>query len=97
MPTLRERKKRKTNEAIVAEAARLFMSKGFAETTIDEIAAAAEVGVGTLYNYYKSKYELPLKRASSIMSTLINIVASQILSRIFLEAKKCIPEQGKSC
>jgi AcrR family transcriptional regulator len=67
MPTLRERKKRKTNETIVAEAARLFMAKGFAETTIDEIAAAAEVGVGTLYNYYKSKYELLLAVVETIV------------------------------
>ena len=68
MPTLRERKKRKTNETIVAEAARLFKANGFANTTIDEIAAAAEVGVGTLYNYYANKYELLLEVVETFVS-----------------------------
>lgn len=68
MPTLRERKKRQTNEKIIAAAKHLFTANGFDKTTIDDIAADAEVGVGTLYNYYANKYELLLAVVEEIVS-----------------------------
>jgi Bacterial regulatory proteins, tetR family len=49
MPGLRERKKRLKLQRIIAEARQLFVHKEFAETTIQEIAEAADVGFGTLY------------------------------------------------
>jgi TetR/AcrR family fatty acid metabolism transcriptional regulator len=41
--------------AIVAAAERVFARSGFYETKMTEIAREAGVGVGTLYNYFKSK------------------------------------------
>ncbi|WP_085521845.1 TetR/AcrR family transcriptional regulator [Tuberibacillus sp. Marseille-P3662] len=58
MSGLRERKKAKTREAILRSAKRLFMSQGFMNTAMSDIAFDCEVGVGTLYNYYKSKSKL---------------------------------------
>jgi len=58
MSGLRERKKLKTQAAIVESAKRLFLSEGYAKTTMNDIAFDCDVGVGTLYNYYKSKAEL---------------------------------------
>ncbi|MGE5605066.1 MAG: TetR/AcrR family transcriptional regulator, partial [Bacteroidota bacterium] len=36
----------------------LFEKKGFEQTTVDEIAAVAELGKGTIYSYFKSKEEI---------------------------------------
>lgn len=39
---------------------RLFAENGFAETTLDQIAAAAGVARATFYNYFKSKEDVAL-------------------------------------
>ncbi|MCL1893784.1 MAG: TetR/AcrR family transcriptional regulator [Holophagaceae bacterium] len=44
--------------AIVQSALKLFASKGIAETSIPDIAEAANVAVGTLYCYFASKEAL---------------------------------------
>jgi AcrR family transcriptional regulator len=58
---LRERKKLKTRAALQTEAMRLFLEKGFAQTTIEEIAGAAEVSPSTFFNYFSSKEDLVLQ------------------------------------
>lgn len=55
---LRERKKARTRAAIQREALRLFERQGYAETTVDEIAAAAEVSQSTFFRYFPTKEEL---------------------------------------
>jgi len=55
---LRERKKLIRLQRIVASARTLFLDKGFTTTTIQDIAAEADVGLGTLYLYAKSKEDL---------------------------------------
>jgi AcrR family transcriptional regulator len=55
---LRERKKLMRLQRIVASARKLFVDKGFTTTTIQDIAAEADVGLGTLYLYAKSKEDL---------------------------------------
>ncbi|OFE11238.1 hypothetical protein PHACT_15490 [Pseudohongiella acticola] len=55
---LRERKKLIRLQRIVAAARLLFIDKGFNTTTIQDIAAEADVGLGTLYLYAKSKEDL---------------------------------------
>ncbi len=55
---LREQKKQKAQDNILQNAGNLFLTKGYAGTTLEEIAARAEIGVGTLYNYYDSKAEV---------------------------------------
>lgn len=52
---LRERKRRATHQRIADEAARLATAKGVAATTIDEIAAAAQVGRATFFRYFDAK------------------------------------------
>jgi AcrR family transcriptional regulator len=54
-PGLRERKKRRTRASIQKEAMRLFLEKGYEETTIEDIADAVEISPSTFFNYFPSK------------------------------------------
>jgi AcrR family transcriptional regulator len=58
LTSLRERKRERTRQAILAAASALLARRGLRETTMEEIAARAEVAVGTLYNYFGSKTAL---------------------------------------
>jgi len=52
---LRERKKIQTKETIQREAYRLFEEQGYANTTVEQIAEAAEVSPSTFFRYFPSK------------------------------------------
>jgi AcrR family transcriptional regulator len=57
-PSLRERNKQRAREAIVEAATDLFSERGYAATTLAEIAAAAGVAPSTLHNYYPAKSDI---------------------------------------
>ena len=54
----RSRKKAQTRARIVSVAQQLFAASGFEAVTINEIAAAAQVSVQTVFNHVASKEEL---------------------------------------
>ena len=58
MSSLRQRHAERTRDAIVAAAFELFASKGYAETTIDEIAERADVAPRTFFRYFPAKEAL---------------------------------------
>lgn len=55
---LRERKKLKTKEAIQRAAMRLIEKQGYEETTVEDIAAAAEISPSTFFNYFPTKEDV---------------------------------------
>jgi AcrR family transcriptional regulator len=55
--TLRERKKLLTRGRLLAAAEDLFAAKGYHATTMDEIAARADVARATAFNYFPRKEE----------------------------------------
>jgi AcrR family transcriptional regulator len=59
-PGLRERKRRRTFSAIQGEALRLFVAEGYEQTTIEQIAEAAEVSPSTIFRYFPTKEDLVL-------------------------------------
>ena len=46
------------HQAILAAATRVFLDKGYAGTSMDEIAASAEVGKQTVYKHFSDKRQL---------------------------------------
>jgi AcrR family transcriptional regulator len=56
--TRKERERATRRKEIIDAAQNLFISKGFENTTMDEIAEKAEFGKPTLYSYFKSKDEI---------------------------------------
>ncbi|HEU5430870.1 MAG TPA: TetR family transcriptional regulator, partial [Thermomicrobiales bacterium] len=57
---LRERKKAKTRAALQEHALRLIREQGYAATTIEQIAEAAEVSPSTFFRYFPTKEDAVL-------------------------------------
>src|ERR1035437_5759799 len=60
--SLKLRKQQVVRDALSAAAERLFLSQGFEETTVEQIALAAGVSRRTFFRYYKSKEDVMVDR-----------------------------------
>lgn len=78
-----ERKKRETRQKIIRVALDLFQSQGFSRTTMEQIAAAADIARKTLYNYF------PVKEA--IIDAYVQGV-SQGFAQEFIDSVNNLPD-----
>jgi len=72
MSDLRKKHREKRQAAIIDAAKRLLAEKGYRATSIEEIAAAAEVSPATVYNYFNSKSELVLFSLSEATELMLS-------------------------
>jgi TetR/AcrR family transcriptional regulator len=73
----KEREKEARREEIITAAERIFFGKGLSTSTMDDVAAAAELSKGTLYLYYRSKEDLFLA---------VTLRGMELMYRMFEEA-----------
>jgi AcrR family transcriptional regulator len=81
----RARKKAETRERIVAAGLEVFARKGIVAATIDEIAFAADVGKGTIYNYFRTKEDIVVAFLVSVEHDVQREVARLTVGRASLE------------
>jgi AcrR family transcriptional regulator len=67
---------------ICAAALELFSSKGFHETTMEEVANAAGVAKGTIYLYFESKEHLLLALKRDFMAGLTEAITGIVAEAI---------------
>jgi AcrR family transcriptional regulator len=68
------RRQRRNRDALIAAARDIMTEKGVEAATMLEIAERADVGAGTVYNYFKSKDDL----AIAVLETLMHDLAVRI-------------------
>ena len=68
-------------QIILKAAEKLFLSKGYEDTTMDQIANESEFSKGTLYNYFKSKDDLYLAIGTKAYEIIIDY------TKYFVESK----------
>jgi AcrR family transcriptional regulator len=78
-PGLRERKKQKTRWSIQEHALRLFQEQGYEQTTVDQIAAAAEISPSTFFRYFKTKEDVVIEDEYDPL--LLRLIAEQPADR----------------
>lgn len=74
---LRERKKLRTRRALVVAALRLFRTKGYAQTTVAEIAAEADVATKTFFNYFGGKDEVLFADAEDRVDIMLRTITER--------------------
>ncbi len=98
---LRKKKKFQARQKILLAAAQQFKFKGFANTSIADIMQTANLGVGTFYNYFRSKEDVLLTLAKNlcegveknILSTeKSNLSSTELLEQCCISTAKLIDE-----
>lgn len=77
---MRKQQKEK-HDRILKEAGRLFLENGYSDTKIIDIAKAAGVAKGTVYEYFPSKDDIVLEWIDTIMSLGMERIIEEVESR----------------
>lgn len=101
--SLRERRKQETLERIERAGWRLFTSQGYEATSTREIALAADIGTGTLFNYFPEKRALLIhlmrKRldaaAHKALETMQDGTLEEQLAQLFSALTRCYARERR--
>ncbi len=74
---LRERKKQQTRARIVGVALDLCETQGFEHTTVEQIAAAADVSARTVNRYFETKEDIVLAPIEDVLRTATDLLRAQ--------------------
>jgi AcrR family transcriptional regulator len=85
-PGLRARKRRETRERLTRAAMALFLERGFEATTLDDIAAAADISRRSFFHYFESKEDVVFAWQEESTAALIAAVAARPASESMLAA-----------
>jgi AcrR family transcriptional regulator len=84
--SLRARKKAATRDRLMSAALRLFGTKGFENTSVDEIAAAADVAPRTFFRYFPTKVDVLFADHDERVALLRETLASRPPGQSVVEA-----------
>jgi AcrR family transcriptional regulator len=85
-PGLRERKKEQTRRSIAEKARALFQERGFDAVSVAEVARAADVSEGTVFNYFPTKEELFYGGMEAFEARLVDAVRTRPPGQSVLES-----------
>lgn len=88
--SLRERKKARTRRAIEEAAVRLFVVHGFDATTVDDIAAAADVSPRTFHRYFATKEEVVLGTGAEEAAQVVGVLRSRPAGEPLLDSLRMV-------
>jgi TetR/AcrR family transcriptional regulator, regulator of mycofactocin system len=86
--TLRERKKAATRVQLMNVALRLFEAQGFGNTTVEEIAAAADVAPRTFFRYFPTKVDVLFADHPEEIALIRDALAARSPDEAVLDAVK---------
>ncbi|MCP3798487.1 TetR/AcrR family transcriptional regulator [Allokutzneria sp. A3M-2-11 16] len=89
---LRERKKQRTRSALVQAAIALFTEQGYEQTTVAQIAAAADVSTRTFFDHFPTKEDVlfvhPSERTELVMRMIADCDGSESPSDLLVRVLK---------
>ena len=85
-PGLRLRKRQQTRERLTRAAMGLFLERGFEATTLDDIAAAADISRRSFFHYFVSKEDVVFAWQEESTSALIAAIAARPANESMLAA-----------
>ena len=101
---LREAKKQAISQRILREARKLFLERGVAATTVEDIAAAADISRASLFNYYRGKPAILDTMAVAMAARLEQLVehyrgkplgTAQRLQQLFAHCARVLEQTGE--
>src|SRR5215472_13813731 len=95
----RAESKERTRQRLLAEAQRLFRERGYAATSLEQIAEAAEVTKGAIYGHFASKEDLLLSAIEAAPTpeyvTMLNDRSRPLRERL-AEFSRAVAAEGAS-